>query len=335
MPNTLARVTTAVDGFGSVVATTAGNMAGAIAGPVTVGLTVYILWLGYLVIFGKLDSPLPTVTMKALKISLIVYFALGMAVYMPLVYGAIQGAEALLVSVFSSGAATSIPDALAQSLVDIWTLIELKSTERVPMEGGNPITSALVNMLPDFNFLFFKIAVTLGQIIMVIAGFLPYIIAKITLMLLGALGPLFIVMLIWPGTQRFFDSWVTSVVAALLTFAIIAALVGFVVPLANGVINAPGNAAISVDNLVFLIVPLQLIFAWMLWTSGSIAGQLAGGGGSGNPMTTLASTLIHHGLGRLFRRGNQTPARGGAMQGGRAGGAPSSGGGAAGSPPRS
>lgn len=297
----------------AVIATTgaaAGRLAGALVAPATVALTAYILWMGFQIIYGRMETPIATLTLRALRISIILAFALGAGVYMGTVYGSIQGAETLLVSALAPGS-SSIPEALGQSLAALHELVLALDSRRTPTETGGWVNT----VLPDFSLLLVKGLLYVGQIIMVVAGFVPYVLAKVTLMLLAMLGPLFILCLIWPATQRFFESWVSAVVAALLTFAIIAALVSFITPVMERIIADPSNRTDHIWSMFILVAPCQLIFAYLMWTSGSIAGQLAGGGGSGNPLTGLVSTAMHHALGRVFKRGDKSGSGGGQMAG--------------------
>lgn len=313
MSTNLTMIDTAVTGFAGTIAGAAGRLAGALVAPVTAALIGYIIWMGYQIIFSKVDSPVATLALRGLRISIIVAIALGAGVYMGTVYGSIQGAESLIISAMVPGA-TDVPSALGQSLQDIWSLIRRFEAQRTPVPTG-PWPNL---KFPDFEFLLFKLIVSIGQIIMVVCGFIPFIVAKMTLMLLAMLGPLFIICLIWPATNRFFESWVSAVVAAILTFAIIAALVGFTAPLIQNILNNPSNNTHALMSLALIIVPCQLIFAYLLWISGSLAGQLAGGGGSSNPLTSLASTAMHHGMGALFRRGGRS--NGGSIGGNGGGG---------------
>lgn len=315
MSTNLTIIDAAVTGFAGTVAGAAGRLAGALVAPVTAALVGYIIWMGYQIIFSKMDSPVATLALRALRISIIVAIALGVGVYIGTVYGSIQGAETLIISAMVPGA-TDVPTALGQSITDIWELVRAREVARTPVDTGPWPTLEF----PDFEFLLFKIVVILGQIIMVVCGFIPYIIAKMTLMLLAMFGPLFIVCLIWPATNRFFESWVSAVVAAILTFGIIAALVGFVAPLIHNILEAAegDTGTLELMAVALMIVPCQLIFAYLLWISGSLAGQLAGGGGSSNPLTSAVSTAMHHGMGALFRRGGGS--RGGSIGGNGGGG---------------
>lgn len=327
MSTNLTMIDSAVTGFVSTVGAAAGRLSGALIAPATLALTAYILWMGFQIIYGKMESPIATLVLRALRISIIVAFALGVGVYMTAVYGSIQGAETLVVSALAPGA-TDVPTALGQSITDIFELVRRVEAQRTPVETGGWVNFEM----PDFQLLAFKFIVFLGQIIMVVCGFVPYILAKLTLMLLVMLGPLFIICLIWPATNRFFESWVSAVVAAILTFAIISALIGFTAPLSQAILNDPANDANHLWALALVIAPCQLIFAYLLWTSGSLAGQLAGGGGSGNPLTGLVSTAMHHAMGRVFRRGGS--GRTGGQMGGNSNNTGGAGSGGGGSPRR-
>jgi hypothetical protein len=67
-------------------------------------------------------------------------------------------------------------------------------------------------------------------------------------------------------------------------------------------------------------VPTYLILGWLAFTAGSVAGQLSGGSGTGNPLASLAGSMVHHGIGKVFRgsKGSKSNGTGGQVQKGGA-----------------
>lgn len=311
MPNPFVTIADAITGtLVTSVTAMSSSVAGILAGPALVGVTAYILWMGYLTIMGKVDSPVPTLVMKMIKIAFIVFFAIGAGAYQSLVVPAIQGMETALVGALSGVGASSIPDqiwettkALDKFLIDLGTL-------RAPPDVG---VGGISVSLPDFEYMFFQLVVNVGHFIMVILAMVPYLIAKVTLGILLALGPLFIILLIWPASARFFESWVSAVMTAVLTFAILAAIIGFVLPVADQVMGSISPGSVGLWGIAAILVPTYLILGWLAFTAGSVAGQLAGGAGTGNPLASLVGSGMHHMIGKAFRgsKGSGSGAAGG------------------------
>ena len=325
MPNPLQTIATEITGtlVTSITALSA-SVAGILAGPALLGLTIYIIWMGYLTLMGKVDTPVPTLTMKLVKVSLIVFFAIGAGIYQSLIVPAVNGAEEAIVGALSGVGASSIPDQIWRTTSRLDTYLTTLGAAREPPTVGSGSFSM---PLPDIEYGLFQAVVNIGHFLLVILAMVPYLVAKVTLGILLALGPLFIILLIWPATARFFESWLSAVVAAILTFAILAATIGFIVPVVDSVMASIPSGITNLWSIAAALVPTYLILGWIAWTAGSIAGQLAGGGGSGNPLGSLVGAGVHHALGTVFRksRGNAGGNSGGRVGnsspgGGRAGG---------------
>lgn len=279
-----------------------GSVAAILSAPALLGLTAYILWMGYLTVLGKVDTPVPTLVWKFVKISLIVFFAVGAGAYQSLIVPAINGLESSIVGALSGVGATSIPDSVWRTSVELDQKLAAIFGTRTPPELG--IAGVSVSM-PDFQFALFEVVVRLSQEIMAVLAIIPYLIAKVTLGILMALGPLFIILLIWPATQRFFESWVSAVVAAVMTFAILAAIIGFILPIMTTILAGIDGATLGLGGIAATLIPIYLVLGWIAFTSGSLAGQLAGGGGSGNPLASLVGSGVHHVMGAAFRGGSK------------------------------
>ena len=320
MPNAFATIADAITGtLVTSVTALSGNVAGILSAPALLGVTIYILWMGYLTIMGKVDSPVPTLVMKMVKIALIVFFAVGAGAYQSLIVPAIQGMETALVGALSGVGASSIPDQVWQTTVALDRFLIDLGTLRAPPDVG---VGGISVSLPDFEYMFFQLVVNVGHFIMVILAMVPYLIAKVTLGILLALGPLFIILLIWPATVRFFEAWVSAVVTAVLTFAILSAIIGFVLPIADQIMNTITAGSVGLWGIAAVLVPTYLILGWLAFTAGSVAGQLSGSGGTGNPLASLVGSGMHHMIGKAFRgsKGSNSNSTGGQVSS-RSGGA--------------
>lgn len=303
MANPFATIADAITGtLVTSVTALSGSVSGILAAPALAGVTVYIVWMGYLTIMGKVDSPVPTLVMKMVKIALVVFFAIGAGNYQGYVVPAVQGMETAIVGALSGVGATSIPDQVWETTKALDKFLIELGTLRAPPDVG---VGGISVSLPDFEYMFFQLVVNIGHFVMVILAMVPYLIAKVTLAILLALGPLFIILIIWPATVRFFESWVSAVVTAVMTFAILSAVIGFVLPVADKIMGSISPGAVSLWGIAAILVPTYLILGWLAFTAGSIAGQLAGGAGTGNPLASLVGSGMHHMIGKAFRGGSR------------------------------
>lgn len=71
------------------------------------------------------------------------------------------------------------------------------------------------------------LVVAVGTVLVAMLGGAVIIVAKFSLAVMFALGPLFIVSLMFPATARFFDSWFSQVMNYVLTIVIMAIIMTF------------------------------------------------------------------------------------------------------------
>lgn len=130
------------------------------------------------------------------------------------------------------------------------------------------------------------------------------VVAKAALYLMLGVGPLFLALLLWPATSKFFDSWFGQCMTYAIRIALISAVLGMAFKGFDGVI---GNVDLdSEQNPLFtalVLLAFTLVMFWLLKEANDIAGALAGGANSAAitlrgmatgamaPMRTLARTI--------------------------------------------
>lgn len=265
----------------------------------TTGITIYIMLMGFAVLRGAVHDTINTLVWKAFRIGFIAAIALGGGVYQSYVINGTTSLEGGFAQAITSGqgqSASSVGQELDQDIVPLNTL-----TDKLYAQANQ-------GWFPDPHLLAAAVLCTLGQIIVYIAALAPLLVAKVTVALMLAIGPAFILTAIWPATQRFAEAWLAATLTAELTIVVIEFVVNFLPALlnayANQVLNNIGSANILTDTIGLFIT--AIVLAWIAWTSGELGARLANGASFGNP----ASTVARYAVERLaFRRGGGTPSQ--------------------------
>ena len=232
--------------------------------PATVTLaTVYVMAWGYLLLTGKIDEPVTTGLKRIVVMALILGVGLRLWLYNTLIVDTFYNAPAQL-------AAAVVGAADPVGTIDaIW-------------ERGGAVAGDLWDkggiLAGDFGFYLAGALVwCLMGALCVYAMFLIAL-SSIALAVLLALGPLFIALLFFDATKRFFSAWI----AQLANYALITVLTVMVAALLLQIVQsyatqtaARGAAILTVDalHMVLIAVLVLLILRQVM----PIASGLAGG----------------------------------------------------------
>jgi type IV secretion system protein VirB6 len=225
--------------------------------------TIYIMAWGYLHLMGKIDEPVITGLKRILLLALILGVGLRLWLYNTLIVDTFYNAPAQL-------AAAMVGSSDPVGTIDaIW-------------DGGGTVAGHLWDqggVLPaHWGFAFAAVLVwCLIGTLCVYAMFL-FALSSIALAVLLALGPLFIALLFFDATKRFFAAWI----AQLANYALITVLTVMVAALLLQIVKsyatqtaARGSAILTVDVLNMLLIAV-LVFL-VLRQIMPIASALAGG----------------------------------------------------------
>jgi type IV secretion system protein VirB6 len=225
--------------------------------------TVYVMAWGYLHLTGKIEEPVLTGLKRIAVLVAILGVGLRLWMYNTLIVETFYHAPAQLASaVVGSADPVSTIDA-------IW-------------ESGGAVAGSLWDkagvMSLNFGFWFGGIAVwCLMGVLCVYAMFLIAL-SSIALALLLALGPLFIAMILFDATKRYFAAWI----AQLVNYALITILTVMVAALMLQAVRsyatqtAARGAAISTVDALNMVLIAMLVFL-VLRQVMPIASSLAGG----------------------------------------------------------
>lgn len=237
------------------------------------GVTLYITLTGYAISTGAVEAPFPTFLKQCVKIIIIAAFALTADGYTSGVMGALQGMETGLADALNVGGgnATSIYQVLDQSLGKGMEIVGtcFQKADEAGWNFGAVLGWAIAGLV-----------VAIGTVLVSMLGGAVVIVAKFSLAIVFALGPLFILALMFPITARFFDSWFAQVMNYTLTIVIMAVVMTFAMKSYDTFIQGADFSGSGDDNPMFAalqIGALTGVLIWIILQAGGIASGLAGG----------------------------------------------------------
>jgi type IV secretion system protein VirB6 len=238
------------------------------------GVTLYITLTGYAVATGAVQSPFWTFAKQCMKIVLIAFFALSVDGYVNNVMSGISGLEVGLANAMTgapAGPTSSIYQTLDHSLAGGFEIVQ-KCFEKAD-EAGFSIGAAL-------GWVIAGLVVATGTILIALLGGGVIIVAKFSLAVVLAFGPLFIASLMFPATAKFFDSWFSQVMNYVLTLAIMAAVMSFAIAAFNAFVSGADFSGSNDDNPMFAALQIGAVsgvLCFLIAHVGSMASGLAGG----------------------------------------------------------
>jgi type IV secretion system protein VirB6 len=254
--------------------------------------TIYVMCWGYLLLTGRIDEPFVDGLRRVILLAVVLGVSLDLWLYNTVLVDTFYNAPATLAAaVVGAGDPVSTIDAIWASggtvAGNLWA------------KGG----------LMSGDFGFYLAGAVVWFLVGILCVYAMFLIAlsSIALALLLALGPLFLTLLLFDATKRFFAAWI----AQLTNYALITVLTVMLAALLLQVVNsyaaqtaARGTAVLTVDALNMVLVS-GLVFL-VLRQVMPIAAALAGG-------VALNSFGV---LSRSVSSGLRTM-RQGAMQGGK------------------
>jgi len=247
---------------------------------VLTGVTLYITMTGYAISTGAVESPFWTfvkqclkIIKQCLKIIIIAFFALTADGYISGVMSAINGLEGGLSQAMNSSGGTpmNIYQVLDQSMGKGFELVGIcfQRADEAGWNFGSVLGWAIAG-----------IVVAAGTVLVAMLGGAVVIVAKFSLAVMFALGPLFIVALMFPATARFFDSWFSQVMNYVLTIVIMAIVMTFAMKAYDAFIAGADFSGDGNSNPMFAalqIGALTGVLCWIILQAGGMASGLAGG----------------------------------------------------------
>lgn len=264
-----------IDGALNTYANTASSNVAAMFITLAVSLTTlhYVL-MGFMMMLGRVESPWSSFMVSAGKFLLVSLLALNASIYLSWVVEAIRGLEVALTAAFAGSHGTapdSVYGVIDQSLGKGWALAG-DLWEKASNRGWREMGMA-------FGEYFNAIIIALATGIIGFPAGAMILTAKAVLSLMLGIGPLFIMLLMWPVTKQFFDRWIGVVMMTILQIALLAAVLTFAIQMFAVVVDSVDLDS-STDSPFFgslRLLGFTVVMLWLLYFVNSIASQLSGG----------------------------------------------------------
>ncbi len=233
-------------------------------------LTLYVVLYGYMMIFGKVDSPGTDGMIKAAKVMIIATMALNADMYLNGVVSVLKGIEEGLTAAFSGSGGGPIYASLDSSLSKGLELI-LQCKQKAQEAGWTEISTSM-------GWWIIAAIIAGGFALVVVFGGIAIMVSTFYLKILFAIGPVFIMCLMFPVSAKFFDAWIGYI----LNHALIVALTAVVLTLGVTIYDHEISKVVMDSDQNMLGVALELlVVAAILYavTKGvmGMAAALAGG----------------------------------------------------------
>lgn len=274
-------------------------------------LAMYVLLWGAGIASGQITEPFTDGAKRICRMSAIIAFALTVSIYQGSVATFFETVPASMATQLmsdgsaSTGTAASIADVLDTSLgkglhigETVW-----EEGDKTAAAGSKWSISSSVAAIPYYML---AIGIDVACVLIVGVGAAILFVAYIATALLLAIGPIFILLAIFPRTQRFFETWLGQVVSFAMLYLLIAVTIGmtftlfekFIADLPVGTIGDIVISAIKVIGAVIAIVTVMLQTRAMAASLGGglalqaqgLAGKLAGGAAGAGRMAMTGSS---------------------------------------------
>ena len=178
----------------------------AIAPIALTAMTVWVALYGWAVLRNEVSETVPTFLWKVFKIGLVLAFALQSGFYIANVS---DTANALAMGVASTFLPTGVDPA---TVATPYALLD-KFNDDASAQVADIMKEASMFRL---DLLLAAATFSIGSVLFLCVGLFVVTLAKLFLTFVIAIGPLFILCLAWRPTARFFDSWLSMVLNAVV-----------------------------------------------------------------------------------------------------------------------
>jgi type IV secretion system protein VirB6 len=277
-------------------------------------MTLWVALYGWAVLRNEVPETMPTFMWKVFKIGLVLAFALQSGFY---ISNVADTANAL-----ATGVATTFLPATANTATT--------TTPYALLDQFNDQASALVlDLLKEagitrLDLVFAAVVCSIGNVVFLCIALFVVSLAKLFLAFVIAIGPIFMLCLAWRPTQRFFDSWLSMVLnAVVLTWFAFFAL-GLSMYMGQSLVQAVQSQGgflgptfnVVGESLKYCVV--MILMAIICFQAPSLASALTGGAAVQQGIQMIQNAMMVSGLrsASAGRGSGATAAAGGVVRAG-------------------
>ena len=242
---------------------------------VTIGLSIALLWYGWLMMSGAIQTPVLAATRRIVNIGVITAIAGAGGLYQQEIAGAMMELPTAVAQIFTGTVKTpsQIMDDAANRGAEIGTRLQ----DRAP--------SGVSNIGRSIVFMLVALIITVISAIMSAIGMLVLITVKVGMGLVVVLGPLCILALLFEPTKEFFKTWLQQAVYyaiyAGLFMVVFVFIMGMFGVLQQGLLDLTKADQINIFSMLTALVFFMMCSKFMLEQVSAVAGRISGGKGGG------------------------------------------------------
>lgn len=240
---------------------------------VTAFLTISLIWYGWLISTGAIQTPIFTALRKVVNIVIIVSIAGAGGLYQTEIVGVVLDLPSALTQALTSGAAT--PSEMIDNAANNGAEISTRIQDRSP--------SFVRDAAKAFAFVIVSIIITVVSALFSALGVVVLVIVKVGVGLLAIVGPLFILALLFDYTKDFLKNWVNQILFYSLFTALFSVLFSMVLGmfglLQQALLDVTQASEVNIFGILTAVVLFIAASGLMLTQVPSIAMSLTGSRG--------------------------------------------------------
>jgi type IV secretion system protein VirB6 len=277
-------------------------------------MTLWVAFYGWAVLRNEVSETLPVFMWKVFKIGLVLAFALQAGFYISNVADTANALATGVASTFVPAAADPLTVTSPYQLLDTFNdKASLLVTDLLKEAGITRLDLVLA-----------AVVCSIANVVFLCVAMFVVTLAKLILTFVIAVGPVFVLCLAWRPTARFFDSWLSMVLnAVVLTWFAFFAL-GLSVFMGQAVVNAvqAGGGFLGPtlnvvgESLKYCVV--MILMAIICFQAPSLASALTGGAAVQQGIQMIQNAMMVSGLrsASAARSGGAAAAAGGVVRAG-------------------
>lgn len=244
----------------------AANAAGALAGVGQTLLIIYVMLWGWSMMRGLIQEPVMDGVWRLVKVSAIFGLATSSALYASYVSNFLYDWPTAFAGVMQGGAVQNSAQLLDQML-----------------DKGNTLGSQAWEKASWSNMGAYFLSIIIYAVTWIVTAITGFIIimAKYALAILLAVGPVFILAMMFEPTRQWFDKWLGSVVTAGLTIVMVVMAAALMFKLLNATydaiqLDANANSGVAAMKTIGPLVVYGIICVFTIMGMPSLAGSIGG-----------------------------------------------------------
>jgi len=276
------------------------------------GLTIYFMVLGLAVARGDVEQPMSKILKDSFAMVIIASIAVVVGVYQQQIIGVVHGVLALLVSKMSGGSAKTVIES-ASLVFETTDVAVLVNGEAISLDRALwviALKKANYFGIPDPSYFFAALCVALATVVVSALCILPMLLSKVAIALCLAIGPLFIMLGMFPQTKNYFTAWLSNLVGNIFTGMLIAAVCSLMttvfISTLTKALDGAGSETFSPLAMGFAMLILGVVLGFTALNVSQLGAQLAGGGAALDSKG-LAGTLVNYFLSKPKDDKDKTP----------------------------